>query len=223
MKGGASLPERYIPWHITRPLSIGGRICDGVARYWSRSSLCRSPRRISPTATAADRDDLRRRKPQRSAGRASQTIRDLARGSKVVVSYGASNALAKQIEAGAPADIFISADVDWMDYIDQRRLLAPNTRFDLLRNTLVLIAPRRRATSTLKIAPEFSARRRAGPGKLAMANPDSVPAGKYGKSALGGLGSGQASRSRSRAARHRSRGARAGVQGRSTLRHRVQD
>src|SRR5262245_27786983 len=64
-----------------------------------------------------------------------------ATGNKVVVSYGASNALAKQIEAGAPADLFISADLDWMDYVDQRKLLMPGTRLDLLRNSLVLIAP----------------------------------------------------------------------------------
>src|SRR5262245_44702298 len=57
-------------------------------------------------------------------------------GDKMIVSYGASNSLAKQIEAGAPVDLFISADLDWMDYLDQRRLLAPNTRVNLLRNTL---------------------------------------------------------------------------------------
>ena len=62
-------------------------------------------------------------------------------GDKVVASYAASNALAKQIEAGAPADVFISADLEWMDYLDQRRLLAPNSRVTLLGNTLVLIAP----------------------------------------------------------------------------------
>ena len=62
-------------------------------------------------------------------------------GTRVVVSYGASNALAKQIEAGAPASLFISADLDWMDYVDQRRLLAPGSRVNLLRNTLVLVAP----------------------------------------------------------------------------------
>src|SRR5271169_2178399 len=62
-------------------------------------------------------------------------------GNKVTVSYGASNALAKQIEAGAPADIFISADLDWMDYLAGHNLLAPHARFNLLRNTLVLIAP----------------------------------------------------------------------------------
>jgi molybdate transport system substrate-binding protein len=108
-------------------------------------------------------------------------------GSKVVVAYGASNALARQIEAGAPADLFISADLDWMDYLDKRQLLAPNTRIDLLRNTLVLIAPAS-SRGTLKIGPNFGLAAALGTGKLAMANPDSVPAGKYGKSALRNLG-----------------------------------
>ena len=112
---------------------------------------------------------------------------EAASGDKVVVSYGASNALAKQIEAGSPADLFISADVDWMDHVDTRRLLAPGTRIDLLRNTLVLIAP---AASPVKldIAPGFALAQALGAGKLAMANPDSVPAGKYGKRALESLG-----------------------------------
>ncbi len=108
-------------------------------------------------------------------------------GNKVVVSYGASNALAKQIEAAAPADIFISADLDWMDYVGQRNLLAPDTRVNLLRNTLVLIAPSS-SKATLKIAPNFGLAAALGAEKLAMANPDSVPAGKYGKSALEKLG-----------------------------------
>src|SRR5579862_8450992 len=64
-----------------------------------------------------------------------------AHGQKVVVSYAASSALAKQIESGAPADIFISADLDWMDYIDQRKLVKTGTRVNLLHNRLVLIAP----------------------------------------------------------------------------------
>jgi molybdate transport system substrate-binding protein len=108
-------------------------------------------------------------------------------GNKVTVSYGASNALAKQIEAGAPADLFISADIDWMDYVDQRRLIAPGARFDLLRNTLVLIAPST-SVSTLKIGSHFDLAAALGTERLAMANPDSVPAGKYGKSALEKLG-----------------------------------
>ena len=108
-------------------------------------------------------------------------------GNKVIVSYGASNALAKQIDAGAPADIFISADLDWIDYLDQRRLLAPNSRFALLRNTLVLIAPAS-SKSALRIAPNFGLAAALANEKLAMANPDSVPAGKYGKGALVALG-----------------------------------
>jgi len=108
-------------------------------------------------------------------------------GNKVIVSYGASNALAKQIEAGAPADLFISADLDWMDYVAQRGLVAPNARFDLLRNSLVLIAPAS-SNAALRIGPGFGLAAALGTDRLAMANPDSVPAGKYGKSALEKLG-----------------------------------
>jgi molybdate transport system substrate-binding protein len=106
---------------------------------------------------------------------------------RVIVSYGASNALARQIEAGAPADLFISADLDWMNYLDERKLIAPGTRVDLLRNALVLIAPAA-STSTLKIGPDFGLAAALGNERLAMANPDSVPAGKYAKAALEKLG-----------------------------------
>ena len=108
-------------------------------------------------------------------------------GHRVIVSYGASNALARQIEAGAPADLFISADSEWMNYVDQRRLLAPATRVDLLRNSLVLVVPAL-STVVLKIEPHFPLAAALGKDKLAMANPDSVPAGKYGKAALQSLG-----------------------------------
>jgi molybdate transport system substrate-binding protein len=108
-------------------------------------------------------------------------------GSKVIVSYGASSALARQIESAAPADVFISADVDWMDYVARRNLLVPDTRVDLLRNTLVLIAPAG-STASLRIGPRFALAAALGKEKLAMANPDSVPAGKYGKAALEKLG-----------------------------------
>jgi molybdate transport system substrate-binding protein len=127
-----------------------------------------------------------------AAASLKESMDDVARqfevttGNKVVVAYGASNALAKQIDAGAPADLFISADLDWMDFVDKRRLLAPNSRFDLLRNALVMIAPASSA-AVLKIAPNFGLAAALGSDKLAMANPDSVPAGKYGKSALEAL------------------------------------
>lgn len=108
-------------------------------------------------------------------------------GNKVVVSYAGSNALARQIDAGAPADIFISADLAWMDDVEQHHLVVPGTRVTLLRNALVLIAPAA-STSILKIVPGFDLAAALGSDRLAMANPDSVPAGKYGKSALEALG-----------------------------------
>ena len=106
---------------------------------------------------------------------------------RVVVSYAASSALAKQIVAGAPADIFISADLEWMDYLDQRKLIKRDTRRNLLRNRLVLIAPADSKVS-VEIVPGFALAKLLGNGRLAMANPDAVPAGKYGKAALEALG-----------------------------------
>jgi len=106
---------------------------------------------------------------------------------KVVVSYGASSALARQIESGAPADIFISADLDWMDYLAQRNLIKSATRSNFLGNTLVLVAPAD-SKVTLTIARNFPLAQTLGGGRLAMADPGSVPAGKYGKAALEALG-----------------------------------
>lgn len=107
-------------------------------------------------------------------------------GSKIVVSYGASSALAKQIEAGAPADVILSADIDWIDYLDARKLLRQGTRINLLGNRLVLVAPADSHPS-LHIAPGFGLAAALAGGRLAMANPDSVPAGKYGREALQSL------------------------------------
>jgi molybdate transport system substrate-binding protein len=110
-----------------------------------------------------------------------------ASGQKVVVSYAASPALAKQIENGAPADVFISADLDWMDYVDQRKLVRVGTRANLLHNRLALIAPAESKVQT-EIKSGFPLAKLLGDGKLSMADPDSVPAGKYGKAALERLG-----------------------------------
>jgi molybdate transport system substrate-binding protein len=109
------------------------------------------------------------------------------------ISYAGSNALAKQIEAGAPADLFISADWAWMDYVERAGLLKPDSRFDLLRNALVLIAPGPKNPGSdprIALAPdlETTLSRVLGGGKLAMATIDAVPAGKYGKAALEKLG-----------------------------------
>jgi molybdate transport system substrate-binding protein len=108
-------------------------------------------------------------------------------GQKVVVSYGASSALAKQIENGAPADVFISADLDWMDYAAAHKLIKPETRFNLLGNKLVLIAPAD-SRINLAIGPNFPLAQALGNDRLAMADPAAVPAGKYGKAALEALG-----------------------------------
>ena len=108
-------------------------------------------------------------------------------GKSAVISYAGSSVLAKQIEEGAPAAVFISADLDWMDYLADRKLIKPDTRFDLLGNRLVLIAPKDSTLAT-EIAPGFPLAALIGDGRLAMANTESVPAGKYGKAALTKLG-----------------------------------
>jgi len=103
------------------------------------------------------------------------------------ISYAASSALAKQMEQGAPADMFISADLDWMDYVAGKNLIQADTRFNLLGNKIVLIAPRDSKTTTLALKGDDLAKALAG-GKLSMANVEAVPAGKYGKAALEKLG-----------------------------------
>src|SRR6478672_1562128 len=103
------------------------------------------------------------------------------------ISYAASSALAKQMEQGAPADLFISADLDWMDYVEKKDLIQKDTRINLLGNKIVLIAPRD-SNVTVDVKQGFDLAKALAGGKLAMANVDSVPAGKYGKAALQKLG-----------------------------------
>ena len=100
-----------------------------------------------------------------------------------VLNFAASSELARQIEQGAEADVFISADEAWMDYLAERNLIDPATRAVLLTNTLVLIAPADRPI-TVEIKPGMDLKAALKGGKLAVANPDSVPAGKYAKQAL---------------------------------------
>ena len=109
------------------------------------------------------------------------------KGQETTTSYAASSTLAKQIEAAAPADIFISADLDWMDYLAKRNLIKPETRADLLGNRLVLIAPVDSAAK-LGIGRNFPLAQALGNGRLAIADPNGVPAGRYGKAALESLG-----------------------------------
>jgi molybdate transport system substrate-binding protein len=111
-----------------------------------------------------------------------------ATGVKVTASYAASSALAKQIEQGAPADAFISADLKWMDYVADKKLIKPDTRFNLLGNKLVLIAGKDSKLSNVQIGQGFDIAKLAGDGRIAVADVKAVPAGLYAKAALTSLG-----------------------------------
>src|SRR5215210_1778764 len=107
---------------------------------------------------------------------------------KVMVSYAASSALARQIEQGAPADIFASADIDWMDYTAAKKTIRDDTRVNLLGNRLVLIAPKNAKIDNVTIGPGLDLARLVGDGRIATGEVNSVPAGKYAKAALEKLG-----------------------------------
>lgn len=109
-------------------------------------------------------------------------------GKSVTVSYAASSALARQIEQGAPADLFASADLDWMDHLDRKGLVRTGTRRNLLGNTLVLVEPASAPASSLTIAPGFPLAAAIGGSRLATGNPQSVPVGRYAQAALTTLG-----------------------------------
>jgi molybdate transport system substrate-binding protein len=111
-----------------------------------------------------------------------------ATGVKVTASYAASSALAKQIEQSAPADVFISADLQWMDYVGERKLIKPDTRVNLLGNKLVLIAPADSKIANVTIGQGFDIAKLAGSGRIAVADVNAVPAGRYAKAALEKLG-----------------------------------
>ena len=116
---------------------------------------------------------------------------EAATGYKVSVSYAGSNALARQIENGAPADIFISADLDWADYVERRGLALAGSRRNLLANDLVLIAPAA-SNVRLKLARGVDIASALGARRIALANPDAVPAGKYARAAFIRLGAWEA-------------------------------
>jgi molybdate transport system substrate-binding protein len=111
---------------------------------------------------------------------------------KITVSYAASSALAKQIEQGAPADVFASADTDWMDYAIGKKGINEPTRVNLLGNSIVLIAPKDSKVDNVSIGQGFDLAKLAGDGKIATGDVKSVPVGKYAKAALEKLGSWQA-------------------------------
>lgn len=108
-------------------------------------------------------------------------------GIRVVASYAGTSALVKQIEAGAPADVFVSADLRWMRYAAEHKLIKPETRVNLLGNTLVLIAPKTSKLDKVAIGKGFNIAALVGDGRIAIANVDAVPAGHYAKAALQSL------------------------------------
>lgn len=107
---------------------------------------------------------------------------------KIVPSYASSSTLAKQIENGAPANVFVSADEPWMNYLEERKLIEPGSRFDLLGNKLALIAPSGSSLNKVEIGPKMDLAKLLGEGRLATGDPDHVPVGKYAKAALEKLG-----------------------------------
>lgn len=113
-------------------------------------------------------------------------------GVKFSVSYAASSVLAKQIEQGAPADVFVSADTDWMDYAISKKTINEASRVNLLGNSIVLIAPKDSRIDSVTIAQGFDLATLAGDGRIATGDVKSVPAGKYAKAALERLGAWQA-------------------------------
>ena len=113
-------------------------------------------------------------------------------GVKVIASYAASSVLAKQIDQGAPADVFVSADTDWMNYAAKQKSIKVDTRSNLLGNSIVLIAPKNSSISNVTIAPGFDLAKLAGNGRIATGDVNSVPVGKYAKAALEKLGAWEA-------------------------------
>jgi molybdate transport system substrate-binding protein len=110
-------------------------------------------------------------------------------GIKTVTSYAASSALMKQIENGAPADVFASADLEWMDYGSQKKAIKDDTCVNLLGNRLVLVTPKDSKIGNVEIGPGFDLAKLAGDGRITTGDVRSVPAGKYAKAALEKLGS----------------------------------
>jgi molybdate transport system substrate-binding protein len=108
-------------------------------------------------------------------------------GGSATISYAGSGALAKQLERGAPVDIFLSANERWMDHLAEQGIIDETTRTDLLGNRLVIVAPAD-SKAALRISPGFDLASSLGDGRLAMANTDAVPAGVYGRTGLTSLG-----------------------------------
>lgn len=142
---------------------------------------------LSTPAAAAEKVTVFAAASLKDALDAANTAWAKESGKEAIASYAASGALAKQIENAAPADVFISADLNWMDYVAEKKLIKTDTRSNLLGNRLVLVAENGKQ-KPVEIKSGFDLAGLLGDGKLAMGEPKSVPAGKYGQTALDKLG-----------------------------------
>jgi len=175
---------------ITRHLTIAALVCVPLfsfahaqdARPGSAPAAAVQDKTLTAFAAASMKNAL----DEANAAYTAKT------GVKVVASYAASSALAKQLEQGAPADIFISADTDWMDYSIGKKTINEPTRVNLLGNKIVLIAPKDSKIGNVTIGNGFDLAKLAGDGKIATGDVKAVPVGKYAKAALEKLGSWQA-------------------------------
>ena len=157
-------------------------------RFWSRGAVLAAAIVLSWSGALAQSADVTVFAAASLKNALDAVVAEYQResGKRVAVSYAASSALARQIEQGAPADLFFSADLDWMDYLQGRALIRPETRRSLLGNRIVLVAPSNAAKPVELKSGALAAA--LGNGRLATASVASVPAGKYGRSALESLG-----------------------------------
>jgi molybdate transport system substrate-binding protein len=188
----------YIAWN-GRLVDVYGKICPketvmprflaalSKAAKVTVAAACLAITSLSGVVLAADKITVFAAASLKNALDEVNAAYKVQSGVDVSASYAASSALAKQIESGAPADVFISADVQWMDYLSGKKLVTDETRKNLLGNTLVLVAGKD-AVKPVEIKKGFDLIELLGDGKLAMGAVDSVPAGKYGKQALESLG-----------------------------------
>ena len=168
---------RILPWRLDSPIRRAGRIVAVVAALAHATPAAADDQNMLVFAAASLAD-------------AMTAVADAYKsetGQEVSLVFAASSALARQIENGAPAAVFVSANPGWIDRLDEAGLLAAGSRIDLLGNRLALIAPRA-STATAEITPDLDLPSLLGGGRLAIGDPDHVPAGLYGRAALESLG-----------------------------------
>ncbi len=163
---------------FTRRLGLVAVLTLGIALGFNSAALCADTDTVTVFAAASTTNaitDIGKMFTEKGKG-------------KFVPSFASSSTLAKQIESGAPANVYLSANQKWMDYLDEKKVIVPSSRFDLLANTIVLIVPGDSKVKKVEIGPGFDLVKLLGDGRVAMGDPDHVPAGIYGKQALEHLG-----------------------------------